>query len=160
MTDKSYEETVEEISSLYESFKKGHILWFTCFIEMMRNEWEGIDSARLDKFKLLVRFMLRGVLPTVINNTKDWVCILTETIKYCIYQSQSFLFHLIDIFIDELPPCPFSTKRKLIKPFITLMKSCTQNNLIDHIYNKILLKLIESKEPGLEEWLFTLATSK
>jgi ribosomal RNA-processing protein 1 len=160
MADKLHEETVEEISSLYKSVQINHLLWFSSFLEMMRNEWEGIDPVRLDKFMLFVRYMLREVLPTAIESPDAWAEVLTGFIEKSVYKSQSLLFHLADILLDELPSCSFATKRKIIKPLITFMKSCKLNHLIDLVYNKILLKLVESKEEGLEKWLYNLATSK
>ena len=160
MAGKPNEETVEEIFSLYKSVNIGHLLWFSSFMEIMRSEWEGVELVGVDKCLLLFRSMLRGALASAIDNTKEWAGILTAIIEKSIHKFQSLLLHLTDILLDELPPCPFSTKRKIIKPLITLMKSCKLNHLIDLVYNKILLKLIDSKEPGLEKWLFSLATSK
>ena len=121
MADKLHEETVEEISSLYKSVQINHLLWFSSFLEMMRNEWEGIDPVRLDKFMLFVRYMLREVLPTAIESPDAWAEVLTGFIEKSVYKSQSLLFHLADILLDELPSCSFATKRKIIKPLITFM---------------------------------------
>jgi ribosomal RNA-processing protein 1 len=160
MADKDHTETVEEITSLYSSVQVSHFLWFESFLEMMRNEWEGIDSVRIDKFMLLVRFMLRSVLTKSIESPTEWVTLMTGFLEKCVFKAQSLMFHVADVLLDELPGCSFKVKKKIVKPFIAMMKQSKLNHLIDMVYEKILMKLVEGRDDGLEKWLFDLATTK
>ena len=41
--------------------KQSSILYFETFVKTMEREWNGIDRLRMDKFYMLIRFMLHQV---------------------------------------------------------------------------------------------------
>jgi ribosomal RNA-processing protein 1 len=160
MADKLHLETVQELESLYSVTQFDSFLWFRSFLEMMRNEWEGLDPVRIDKYMLLVRYMLRTILINAIKDTKAWTGLLSDFIEKSVYKAQSLLFHVADIYLEELPESEFKVKIKMILPFIRLMKTTRINHLADMVYGKIILKLVGENDERLAKWLFKHATSE
>lgn len=160
MADKMHTETIQELESLFAVTKFDKFLWFQSFLETMRVQWEGLDPVRIDKFMLLVRYMLRTILLSAVQDTKTWAKLLSDFIEKCVYKAQSLLFHIADIYLEEIPECEFKTKVKLVLPFVKFMKTVKINHLIEMVYNKILLKLTEDKDEQLAKWLFKQATSE
>lgn len=160
MADKMHTETIQEIESLFTVTKFDKFTWFQSFLEMMRTQWEGIDPVRIDKFMLLVRYMLRIILISAVQDTKTWSTLLSDFIEKCVYKAQSLLFHIADIYLEEIPECEFKVKIKLVLPFTNFMKTVKISHLIEMVYNKILVKLVEDKDKKLAKWLFKQATSE
>ena len=160
MADKQHLETVQELESLYSVTQFDSFLWFRSFLEMMRNEWEGLDPVRIDKYMLLVRYMLRTILLSAVKDIKTWTSLLSDFIEKSVNKAQSLLFHVADIYLEELPESEFKVKIKMIMPFIRMMKATRINHLAEMVYNKIILKLVEENDERLARWLFIQATSE
>ncbi|RMZ56872.1 hypothetical protein APUTEX25_002961, partial [Auxenochlorella protothecoides] len=84
-------------------------LFYETFVQTMRREWFGIDRLRMDKFMMLVRKFLFGLLrrfrqeqdPAVIRKTTSFwleeILLPTDTLS-----ATGFAYHLTDLLLPEL----------------------------------------------------------
>ena len=85
---------------------------------------------------------------------------MKNLIDKCSYKGIGLLFHIADVYVEELPDLMLSQKLEFIEPFVGLMKSSKLNQVIDMVYNRILLKLAETRDKGLMDWAHKEATSQ
>ena len=159
MADKDHEEIAEELVSLTPSAKHQWD-WINGFFETMRNEWDGIDVVRIDKFMYLVRLFVKILLENAIDDPSQLQKLMKNLIDKCSYKGIGLLFHIADVYVEELPDLMLSQKLEFIEPFVGLMKSSKLNQVIDMVYNRILLKLAETRDKGLMDWAHKEATSQ
>jgi Nucleolar protein,Nop52. len=76
---------------------------------------------------------------------------LFNIIEKSSYKGSGLLFHIADVYIDEIPNITLKNKLSLINPFIELMKTSKLNQIVDMVYTRILLKLAENRENGLSD---------
>jgi ribosomal RNA-processing protein 1 len=159
MADKSHEKIAQEIVALNQIFKEP-FEWYSCFFETMRREWDLLDSVRVDKFMYLVRVFLKDSLKAARANKELWNSLLENLFEKCKIKGMALLFHIADVYVDEIGRAKMAEKFELIDPFVNLMKTTRLVQICDLIYNKVLLKLAENREKSLGEWTFTQATSQ
>lgn len=160
MADKDHELISESLVSLDALTKKYSSEWTSGFFQTMKNEWNLIDPIRIDKFMYLVRVFLRNCLKSAISKPKPWIKTLEYVLNDCLNKAMGLIFHIIDIYLEELPETSFEKKLELIGPFISLMKSSKLIQVTETVYQKILLNLAETKEQALTDWVFSQATSQ
>lgn len=158
MADKEHEEIAEGLVSLIKS-APSKWEWINGFFETMRNEWDGIDLVRIDKFMYLVRVFLKSSLEHGLDAMGELQKVLKNLIEKCAFRGMGLIFHVADVYLEEMPSVPFTQKIEYIEPFISLMKSNKLNQVIDMVYNKILLKLVENRDTELKDWAYSQATS-
>lgn len=159
MADKDHSEVATNLA-LLSSISKSTWEWLLAFFETMRNEWDQIDAIRIDKFMFLVRLMIKNALNEALIDEGEWLKILFNIIEKSSYKGSGLLFHIADVYIDEIPNITLKNKLSLINPFIELMKTSKLNQIVDMVYTRILLKLAENRENGLSDWAYSNATTK
>jgi Nucleolar protein,Nop52 len=159
MADQDQDDVADAIVAL-NSYVINKWDWVSCYFETMRNEWDTLDSIRIDKFMRLVRMFLRNVLATVSQANHEWKEILTTLIDKCKTKGMGLLYHISDIYVDEIPQTGFLEIMDLSSPFIELMKHSKLNQVIDMVYNRILLKVTEKYGLEIRDWAYFEATSQ
>jgi ribosomal RNA-processing protein 1 len=159
MADKAHEQTADEIVSLNHFFKQP-FEWYAAFFETMRKEWDLLDAYRIDKYMYLVRVFLRDALKSAQEHKNEWLVLLDTLFDRCKIKGMALLYHIADVYIEELGQLDLMEKLELAQPFVTLLKSAKMNQVCELVYSKVLLKLAESCDKRLAEWAFTMATSQ
>ncbi|OMJ82797.1 hypothetical protein SteCoe_16394 [Stentor coeruleus] len=160
MADRNHNEVSEQIVKLKISTKKASWPWCLGFYETMHNEWDGIDSVRIDKFMYLVRLFTRETLHLAVTQPEEWVKVLQVLIEKSAVKGIALLFHVADVYLDEMPEVDEDMKMLLVSPFVELMKKTRLNQVCDMVYSRILLRISEKSSVKLSEWVYTQATSQ
>ena len=159
MADKDHELISEKLASLND-YAKNKWEWIHAFFETMKNEWDGIDPIRIDKFMYLVRMILKAVLNYASNEMNELYTILQALFDKTNFKGMGLIYHVADIYLEEIPKVEFDKTLEFIQPFIKLMKSSKLNQVTDMVYQKILLKLAEKRENSLKDWAYSQASSR
>lgn len=160
MADKNHNEVSEQIVKLTTSAIKPSWPWRLGFYETMHNEWDGIDSVRIDKFMYLVRLFTRETLHLAVTQPEEWVKVLQVLIEKSAVKGIALLFHVADVYLEEMPNVDEDMKMVLVGPFVELMKKTRLNQVCDMVYSRILLRIAQNPSGKLTEWVYTQATSQ
>lgn len=161
MSDKPLvqEELAEDLGKLVECFStKIGIDFFGSFLEIMQQEWFGIDQWRMDKFLMLVRRMLRYTLKAI--KKEKWQSDFIEKLNSVIYKCLEspclgLSMHVLDIFFEELAKVSEGKISKenvteCIKPFIKYIADQKEYKLLAHMRNRVFAHLLYQSELGRE----------
>uniref|UniRef100_T1GYA6 Uncharacterized protein n=1 Tax=Megaselia scalaris TaxID=36166 RepID=T1GYA6_MEGSC len=141
MSDKPLvqEELAEDLGKLVECFStKVGIDFFGSFLDIMQQEWFGIDQWRMDKFLMLVRRMLRYTLKAI--KKEKWQSDFIEKLNSVVYKCLEspclgLSMHVLDIFFEELAKMGFPTKSiddiELVKPGVVDDSGKNKNQHLD-----------------------------
>ncbi|XP_059483472.1 ribosomal RNA processing protein 1 homolog isoform X2 [Neocloeon triangulifer] len=161
------EELCDNMASLINSIQNDRdvILFIEGFLLTVRYEWMNIDSFRLDKYKMLVRRVLRLMLSRI--SLDDWklVSIFGDLIWDKILNPDKtppppigLSLHICEIFFQEVAKNSKTNDvtqmavEALLKPFIIcLATNSTDSRLRDAIDESVLGYLIDQSDVGIEQ---------
>ncbi|CAN8300839.1 unnamed protein product [Cochlearia groenlandica] len=130
------------------------IHYFTVFLFTMRREWSRIDRLRLDKFYLLIRRFLKGLLSLLDSNswdlelTRSLMCVLFDGTLLAgdKFQGNGVNYHVASVFVEELRP--FLPLRKevlelLFAPFVAVLGVVSDKILVTKIKSSLFDELLK-----------------
>lgn len=160
---------ISEIMSKLNHNAKASFLFLETFFETMGREWSGIDRLRMDKFLLLVRFMLHESLLCLKrieweDGTVDWFTAILKSgplsslpagPKARSGSPLGLRYHIIDAYLDELissghDSMPPSKITKLLSPFCNILCESKNESLCDKVEEKIFQAIIDTSDVALE----------
>jgi len=130
------------------------------FLQSMVREWNGIDRLRMDKYYMLVRKYLYASFVMLINlGWKSESCskyqeIMTERGGPIVQDGKtptSLLYHLTDIYLEELDKALRATQTalpapliQLLQPFIDLLGQTSSNITFTRINDSVLEPILNA----------------
>lgn len=140
------EKGCEEIMAAIVDKSRNKAQMIICAFETLSIEWFGIDSLRLDKFMYFVRQMAHPLIESVKTDLRSAVL---STVLNSIAKCLGLIFHLSDIFVEELFKFDNSSSvtfvMNCIKPFMDLVVH-SDEQLSKHIVKEVLITALETLE--------------
>lgn len=142
-------ETIVEAASLNSN------LLISGFVTL-KNEWNGIDAIRLDKFAYFVRRMVSRLILIEITEKREGA--LLEKILQEIQDRIGLVLQVCSIFIEEAFKLIVTEDRKpsssvlllltLLKPFISLLTTSNDDRICDSVSKEVILEaMVEMSSP-------------
>ena len=143
---------------------KDRWVWAHACLEVLREEWDGIDKWRIDKYMYLVRVFVRRLVKyaakvLLTQKPKKWQKLMDGFLARSVAKGLALTFHIADVLLDETQG-NYEHKLRVAMPFITFMRSTRLNHVAEKIAKQILWKLADCADDQFASFLFSLATSK
>ncbi|XP_064413272.1 ribosomal RNA processing protein 1 homolog B isoform X4 [Latimeria chalumnae] len=159
------EELAKNISALTHAFQNedARELFLQTFFQTMNHEWNGIDGLRLDKFYMLMRFILRECFEVLKDNQweerlmKELLSmIMTEVMSARNKAPRGVKFHFIDIYLQELAKVgaeelTAEQNLLLIDPFCKLAARTKDHLLMQAVIQGIFEQIVDQSPFAIEE---------
>ncbi|CAG9861641.1 unnamed protein product [Phyllotreta striolata] len=138
------------------------LIFFKAGLQILANEWSGIQQLRLDKFLMLVRRLFRETFSVLRNNKfkknhiEGFAEILSDTILNQANNTPVGLFmHVVEVYLEELAKVSQGKVQPnqvldLTRPFMKYLSSCNDGRQIGHLRKFIFTYLIRQSKLGLD----------
>lgn len=150
---KGCEEIIHTISSACHT--RFHVLMagFNC----LATEWGNIDAIRLDKFAFFARNMLRAALRFDVSHSEHRkghvIRLILDAIRSCL----GLLYHITDIYVEELlaviSPIKFKERKekslllhRMLIPFVAIMMTDNDARTLKSVEHDILTETVSALE--------------
>ncbi|XP_010634823.1 ribosomal RNA processing protein 1 homolog B isoform X1 [Fukomys damarensis] len=136
--------TISQLIHVVNNSEAQH-LFLRTFWQTMNREWKEVDELRLDKYRTLIRLVLRQSLEVLKQNGWRESCIQlfldvlrTELLSPESHSPDDVRFHFIDIYLDELSRVGGTElladqNLRLIDPFCTIAAKTKDHTLVQTI---------------------------
>lgn len=154
------------ISQLIHSFKneQSAVIFIKAFFKTIQKEWHGIDQLRMDKFYLLIRFLLKETfnflkkytwnerLMTEVNNVFQEEPLNPNSLAV----PDGIRLHLVEIFLTELESVVDNQMSsdvflKVLDPLFFLLAHSRSANITSAVNKNLFERLIQGEEDNQDK---------
>jgi hypothetical protein len=121
--------------------------WSSAFFEVLRQEWDGLDKGRFDKYMYLVRVYIRKTLELATDSAVEkWTDLIRNVMEKCCLKGLALGFHIMDVFYAERPKKTCKQTVKWMRPFLEFLKGVKLPHIAEAVFVKILTPVLKKEK--------------